>query len=95
MVNILVLIYFGWHRRGHKMKINLKRFQTVNPEIRLILVIYERVWNQLLHQILRMLFQEKYFLRLYSIDQTVNLEIWANLIFNKNVLLHHILCINF
>ena len=75
MVNILVLIYFGWHRLGHKMKTNLKTFQTVNPEIRLILIIYKRVWNQLLHQILCMLFQEKYFLRLYSIDQTVNLEI--------------------
>ena len=36
-------------------------FQIVDPEIWSILIFYKRVWDQLLHNILCMIFQENYF----------------------------------
>ena len=61
VISTLVLIYFGRPPPGQTMKINSLTFQTVDLEICLILIFYERVWDWLPHHIQCMIFQEKYF----------------------------------
>ena len=59
-VSIFILKYFGRPQLGHKIKANCVTFQTVDLEIRSILNFCKRVWNELPHQILCMIFQQKY-----------------------------------
>ena len=44
-MSTLILIYFGRPQLGHKIKTNFTTFQTVDPEISSILIIYKRVGN--------------------------------------------------
>ena len=43
VVSTLILIYFGSSRRGHIIKVNCRKFQTVDPEIWSILIFVEQV----------------------------------------------------
>ena len=45
----------------HMMKTNCLKLYTINPEICSILVFQKRVWEQFLHHILCMIFQQKCF----------------------------------
>ena len=61
MVSTFVLIYFGRTQLILTTKADFITFQAVVPEICSILVFNKTVWDQLLHHILCMIFQEKYF----------------------------------
>lgn len=56
MGSTLVLTHFGRFGLGHTIKTNFTTFQTTDPDIYLILMFDKRVWNQLLHYILRMIY---------------------------------------
>ena len=45
MFSTLVLIYFGRPRLGRAMKTSFTTFQTADPDIFSILIIYQRVWD--------------------------------------------------
>ena len=45
----------------HTIKTNCIKLQTIDPEICSILIFQKRVWEQFLHHILCMIFQEKCF----------------------------------
>ena len=64
-------------RLGHTIKTRFIAFQTVDPGISSILIIYKRVWNQLPHHILGMI-SRKTFLQLYSI-KSPNFIVWLGL----------------
>ena len=55
----LNLIYFDRSRFGHTVKTNCVAVQIVDPEIRLILIFYAKVWDYHLQHILCMIFQKK------------------------------------
>ena len=57
VVNILILIYFGRPPLGHAIKTNFVTFQVVDLDLCSILIYYKRVQDQLLHQILCMIFK--------------------------------------
>ena len=59
MATTLVLIYFGRPSLAHAIKANSETFRTIDLEICSISISRKRVWKQLLHHILCMIFQEK------------------------------------
>ena len=61
VIRYLVLVYFDRLGVSHTIKTNFVTFQIANSEIYLILTFYEELWDYLLHQILCMNFQGKYF----------------------------------
>ena len=45
VVSTLVLIYFGRAPLGHLIKTNFITFQTVDPDIFSIFILYKKVWD--------------------------------------------------
>ena len=56
---MLILMYFDRTPLGHATKANFKTFRTVDLVICSISNFYKRVWDNLLHDILRIISQEK------------------------------------
>ena len=78
MVSTLVLIDLDGPRLGHTIKTTFIAFLTV--VVCSISISYRRVWVKLLHHILCMIFQEKYFSCYTLFINWPNLIVWLSVL---------------